>query len=411
MSQTPDIFNQSIHNNPVSPFIVGPKDLYISRAEVAWTADCIVRGLLELGIKRGDVVCVVMSPSIKSIIAEVACFLGGYPLISIKSPKSLQSVISGTQKKIEKIYRTTNYRIKHIITEESYDSLLRGPKASSIDDFPEPQDLMYFGQTAGTTDIKNSIGKISLCTREKVYRQIVLNTNDNNVIDDEDCRWYAFGNPYSIYHSRTLQNIIINSGAVVYHNPELQTPDSIADIIEELQPCRLSYLKPVPNNAYDRDRISKISPLLAIDLMERPNKELLYIFKRAKQTNKRLKSFKMIGASSIRNSIELIEEIESYHTMMRFYNSFGSSEVAIKLASPWNDTLENRIHKHGKNRWGDSVIKLDDNGQMLIHTDYTSPYTENYESFLKDGVWFKTANRFKYDEHGYFEFLGRLRDD
>lgn len=411
MAQTPDIFNKSMNNNPISPFIVGLNNLYVSRAEVSWTADCIVRALIELGIKRGDVVCVVMSPSVKSIIAEVACFLGGYPLISIKSPKSLQSVISGTQKKIEKIYRTTNYRIKYIITEEIFDKLLKAPKVSSIEDFPEPEDLMYFGQTAGTTDIKNAIGKISLCSREKVYKQIVLNTNDNCVIDDEDCLWYAFGNPYSIYHSRTLQSIIINSGAVVYHNPETQTPDSIVDIIDELQPTRYSYLKPVPSNAYDKERISKINPLLSIDLMERPNKDLLYIFKKAKQTNKRLKSFKMIGASSIRNSIELIEEIESYHTLLRFYNSFGSSEIAMKLASPWNDSLENRIHKHGKNRWGDSVLRLDDNGQMLVHTDYACPYTENYNSFIKDDVWFKTANKFRYDENGYFEFLGRIRDD
>lgn len=411
MAQTPDIFNQYMYHNPVSPFIVGQKGLHISRAEVAWTADCIVRALLELNIKRGDVVCVVMSPSIKSIIAEVACFLGGYPLISIKSPKSLKSVVDGTQKKISKIYRTTNYRIKYIITEDTFDGLLRAPKASSIVDFPEPSDLMYFGQTAGTTAVKNAIGKISLCSREKVFKQIALNKNDNGVIDDEDCTWYAFGNPYSIYHSRTLQSIILNSGSVVFHNPEIQTPDSIVEIIEELQPTRYSYLKPVPSNAYDKDRVSKISPLLAIDLMERPNQDLLYIFKKAKETNKRLKSFKMIGASSIRDSIKLIEEIESYHTNLKFYNSFGSSEIAMKLASPWNDTLENRIHKHGKNKWGEDILKLDDNGQMLVHTDYACPYTENYESFIKDDVWFKTANRFKYDENGYFEFLGRIRDD
>ncbi len=411
MAQIPDIFNQSMQKNPNHPFIVGLNGLFVSREEVNYKATSIVRALLNKGIKRGDVVAVVMSPSVKSIIAEVACFLGGYPLISIKSPKSLKSVIDGTQKKIEKIYRTTNYRVQYIITEEAYDELLKGIKVDSIIDYPEPSDLMYFGQTAGTTAVKNAIGKISLCSREKVYTQIVLNTNDNCVIDDEDCLWYAFGNPYSIYHSRTLQNIMINSGSVVYHNPEIQTPDSIASLIEELQPTRFSYLKPVPSSAYDRERVSKISPLLAIDLMERPNQDLLYIFKKAKMSSKRLKSFKMIGASSIRNSIGLIEEIESYHPLLKFYNSFGSSEVAIKLASPWNDTLENRIHKHGKNKWGDDVLRLDDNGQMLIHTDYACPYTENYSSFIKDDVWFKTANKFKYDENGYFEFLGRIRDD
>lgn len=411
MSDHPDIFNINMSLNPHLPFIKGTGGFTITRGEVYEKATALVKALLYKGIKRGDVVAVVMFPCIESIITEVACFLGGYPLISIKSHKSLQSVLNGTQNKVEKIYKTTSYRIKYAITLDIYKDLLKSPKVYSIEDYPELSDLMYFGQTAGTTAINNTVGKISLCTREKVYKQIVINTNDNNVIDDEDCLWYAFGNPYFIYHARTLQNIIINFGSIVFHNPEIQTPDSIADIIEELQPCRLSYLKPVPSNSYDRSRISQISPLLAIDLMERPNKDLLYIFKRTKQTNKRLKSFKMIGASSIRNSINLIEEIESYHTMLRFYNSFGSSEIAMKLASPWNDTLENRIHKHGKNIWGDSILKLDDNGQMLVHTDYACPYTENYDSFIKDDVWFKTANRFKYDENGYFEFLGRIRDD
>jgi hypothetical protein len=119
----------------------------------------------------------------------------------------------------------------------------------------------------------------------------------------------------------------------------------------------------------------------------------------------------MIGASNIKNSIELIEQIENIHSSLKFYNSFGSSETVMKLASDWDDTLENRLYKHGKNKWGDDIIRLEDNGQMLIHTDYTCPYTENYDSFIKDGVWFKTANSFKYDDNGYFEFLGRIRDD
>lgn len=411
MSLFPDIFNTNMSLNPQLPFIKGIGGLTITRGEVNETALSLVKSLLHLGIKKGDTIAVVMTPSIESIIAEVACFLGGYPLISIKSVKSLKSVTDGTQKKVEKIYRTTNHRIKYIITKDTYKELLKSPKVSSIIDYPEPEDLMYFGQTAGTTAIKNAIGKISLCSREKVHKQIVLNTNDNCVIDDEDCIWYAFGNPYSIYHSRTLQSIMVNSGSIVYHNPELQTPNSIASLIEEIQPTRFSYLKPVPSNAYDKDRVSKISPLLAIDLMARPNQDLLYIFKKAKMDNKRIKSFKMIGASSIRDSVELIREIESYHPLLKFYNSFGSSEVAMKLASPWNDSLENRIHKHGKNKWGEDIIRLETNGQMLIHTDYTCPYTENYESFIKDNVWFKTANRFRYDENGYFEFLGRIRDD
>jgi hypothetical protein len=213
-----------------------------------------------------------------------------------------------------------------------------------------------------------------------------------------------------MYHSRTLQSIIINRGSIVFHNPEIQTIDSIINIINELQPTRFSYLKPVPSNAYDRDRISKISPLLAIDLMDRPTEDLLKIFKSVSLTPV-LRSFKMIGASNIKNSIELINKIENIHPLLKFYNSFGSSETAIKLASDWDDSLENRLFKHGKNKWGEDVLCLDDRGQMLIHIDYTCPYTENYESFIKDETWFKTANSFKYDENGYFEFLGRIRDD
>jgi hypothetical protein len=411
MSYFPDSFNINMALDPQLPFIKGIGGLTVTRGAINSKAIDLVKALLYLGIKRGDTIAVVMSPSIDSIIAEVACFLGGYPLISIKSPKSLKSVQDGTQKKVEKIYKTTNHRIKYIITKESYETLLASDKVNIIEDYPEPEDLMYFGQTAGTTAVKNAIGKISLCSREKVEKQIICNRNDNGVIDDHNCLWYAFGNPYSMYHSRTLQSIIINRGSIVFHNPEIQTIDSIINIINELQPTRFSYLKPVPSNAYDRDRISKISPLLAIDLMNRPTEDLLTIFKNVSLDSKVVRSFKMIGASNIKNSIELIEQIENIHSSLKFYNSFGSSETVMKLASDYDDTLENRLYKHGKNKWGDDIIRLEDNGQMLIHTDYTCPYTENYDSFIKDDVWFKTANSFKYDDNGYFEFLGRIRDD
>jgi hypothetical protein len=410
MSCFPDSFNINMALDPQLPFIKGIGGLTVTRGDINSKAIDLVKALLYIGIKRGDTIAVVMSPSIESIIAEVACFLGGYPLISIKSPKSLKSVQDGTQKKVEKIYRTTSYRVKYIITKESYEKLLSSSKVDIIEDYPEPEDLMYFGQTAGTTAVKNAIGKISLCSREKVEKQIICNRNDNGVADDHNCLWYAFGNPYSMYHSRTLQSIILNRGSIVFHNPEIQTVESIIDIINELQPTRFSYLKPVPSNAYDRDRISKISPLLAIDLMDRPTEELLTIFKNVSLTPV-LRSFKMIGASNIKNSIELIKKIEDLHPLLKFYNSFGSSETVMKLASDWDDSLENRLYKHGKNKWGDDIIRLEENGQMLIHTDYTCPYTENYESFIKDEVWFKTANSFKYDKNGYFEFLGRIRDD
>lgn len=275
MSNFPDTFNINMSLDPQLPFIKGIGGLTITRGQVNTKAIELVKALLYKGIKKGDTIAVVMTPSIESIIAEVACFLGGYPLISIKSTKSLQSVIDGTQKKVEKIYKTTSYRIKYIITQESYNNLLSSNKVDVITDYPELKDLMYFGQTAGTTAVKNAIGKISLCSREKVEKQIICNRNDNGVTDDHNCLWYAFGNPYSMYHSRTLQSIILNRGSVVFHNPEIQTVDSIINIINELQPTRFSYLKPVPSNAYDRDRISKISPLLAIDLLDRPTEDLL----------------------------------------------------------------------------------------------------------------------------------------
>lgn len=409
MSQYPDIFNINMGLDPNLPFIKGIKGLTITRGQVNNTALSLVRALLYAGVKKGDLIAIVMPISTKSIISEVACYLGGYPFISLRSTNNIKDVEIGKQKLVEKIYKTTNYRIKYVITVNSYRELLLSKKVDYIENYPEPQDLMYFGLTSGTTS-SSSIGKLSLCTRELVEKQIILNKDDNGVIDDHTCNWYAFGNPYLIYHSRTIQTLILNRGSIILHDPKNQTINSIIETINELQPTRFSYLKPLPPNVPGRDEFFKINPLLVLDLMERPTKELLTIFKSVKLSPKVLRSFKMIGDSNIKNSIELIREIENIQPSIRFYNSFGSSETIIKMASDPDDSLENRLLKHGKNKWGDSIIRLEDDGQMLINLDYTTPYTENYESFVKDNIWFKTANRFRYDENGYFEFLERINN-
>ena len=66
MSCFPDSFNINMALDPQLPFIKGIGGLTVTRGDINSKAIDLVKALLYIGIKRGDTIAVVMSPSIES---------------------------------------------------------------------------------------------------------------------------------------------------------------------------------------------------------------------------------------------------------------------------------------------------------------------------------------------------------
>lgn len=406
MAQDPDIFNVNMALNPNSNFIVGLNHDPITRGEVNEIALSIVKGLLYRNLSKGSVIIVNMKSGIDCIVAETACYLGGYPFITIRpraSNGTFNTLMNSAPDAVVNLVQKLD--VKFVLDSNTFREIMNGPKVAEIHDYPELTDTMYIGQTTGTSS-PDGLGKYINSTRKNVKDSIEINRNANG-IDDSIATWFFFGNPFQTYMHRTLQTIMLNgSGTIINHDPEALTPDGLIAVCERFNPTRMTYMRAIQDDHSDRERLFNKNPLIVVSNVNRPDETLVRAFNEMTLSDTP-KTFKISGPCAVKTKIDMIEILETSQPSIKVLNSFGSSEITMRFESDYNDTLYNRIFKHGKIT-NNNAVRLDEFGEMQVHVDYVLKYIDVYSEHLtEDGLWFKTGNMFSVDNEGYLEFIGR----
>lgn len=368
----------------------------------------LANGLLDLGLKRGDKVAVLMDNCIEIVEAYLACARAGLVIVPINFrllPREIQYIVNNSDTRalivqedlsplinevkstlgnVEWFFSVADGDIKGY---EQYESFVRSASPDAVTEpvpATAPWVLLY---TSGTTGTPKGV----LRSHESYVAFYLINAIDFGYCEDDVClNIMPLCHVNSTFFSFTFTYI---GSAVYLHSARNFDPAEVLDLIQKhrvtfisLIPTHYALLLTIPENEWDKYDVSSIRKLLC---------------------------------SSAPARAETKKGIMKRFPGVELYEGYGSTEAGIVTISKPQDQLT-KIGSIGRESLGTDTIKLlDEDGVEVPPGDIGELYSRGpmmFDSYYKlsektkeafVGEWFSARDMARQDEDGYYYLVDR----